>query len=161
MKFIFSIRIIFSATYNMHKYKNIRSVSRGIYIKEGKVLLAKSKGKCNYHLPGGGIERGESARNALIREIKEEINKDAIIIRFIGVIENHWEENDNSYFETNYLFIINFEDNHDFTSNEDKLIFQLIDIAKLAEVKILPEIMNSVLGVSNQDENSAFWFSNF
>lgn len=129
----------------MHQYEFTRSVARGIYIKEGKVLLAKYRGKRNYHLPGGGIEKGESARNALIREIKEEINKDVTIIKFIGVVENQWEENKNSFFETNYLFIISFEQNNDFTSNEDKLMFHLIDIAKLKEVKILPEIMNSII----------------
>ena len=59
---------------------------RGIIIADGKVLLAHQKGADNTYLPGGHIESGEGAEDALIREIEEEIGKIAIVERFIGAV---------------------------------------------------------------------------
>jgi len=43
-------------------------------IKDRKLLLAYSKNKKCFYLPGGKIDAIESARQALCREIKEELN---------------------------------------------------------------------------------------
>lgn len=43
-------------------------------IKDRKLLLAYSKNKKCFYLPGGKIDATESARQALCREIKEELN---------------------------------------------------------------------------------------
>ena len=45
-----------------------------ITLKNRKLLLAFSKNKQAYYLPGGKIDKGETAQQALIREIKEELN---------------------------------------------------------------------------------------
>lgn len=45
-----------------------------LVIKDRKLLLAFSNNKQCYYLPGGKIDNGESARQALCREIKEELN---------------------------------------------------------------------------------------
>lgn len=54
----------------------IRIRIAGIYIRENKILLVKHKKAAAeyYLLPGGGQEPGESAKDALIREWKEELN---------------------------------------------------------------------------------------
>jgi hypothetical protein len=44
-------------------------LARGILIKDDKVLLAQARGNANTFLPGGHIEFGESAKDALKREI--------------------------------------------------------------------------------------------
>lgn len=44
-----------------------------IEIKEGKILVARSKGKEAFYIPGGKREAGESDAQALIREIREEL----------------------------------------------------------------------------------------
>ena len=43
-------------------------------IKNRKLLLAFSKNKKAWYLPGGKMDDGENTRSALIREIKEELN---------------------------------------------------------------------------------------
>lgn len=45
-----------------------------IYLREGKVLGARSKGKDTYYFPGGKREAGESDAQTLIREIEEELS---------------------------------------------------------------------------------------
>jgi len=45
-----------------------------LFIRNKKLLLAFSKNKQCYYLPGGKIDEGESPALALCREIKEELN---------------------------------------------------------------------------------------
>ena len=48
--------------------------SRAIVINaEGQVLLVKHTYQPHWYLPGGGVKKGESARAAVIRELKEEV----------------------------------------------------------------------------------------
>ncbi|MEE6075863.1 MULTISPECIES: NUDIX hydrolase [Avibacterium] len=49
-----------------------------LYIKDKQVLMARSKGKEKFYLPGGKREQGESDQQALMREIKEELGIDLI-----------------------------------------------------------------------------------
>lgn len=45
-----------------------------LYIKDKKVLCARSRGKETYYIPGGKRDPGENDHEALIREIKEELS---------------------------------------------------------------------------------------
>ena len=45
-----------------------------IEIQDGKVLVARSRGKDAFYIPGGKSEPGESDAEALIREIQEELS---------------------------------------------------------------------------------------
>ena len=47
-----------------------------VHIKDRKVLSTLSHGKDVYYIPGGKREEGESDKEALIREIKEELSVD-------------------------------------------------------------------------------------
>ncbi|MFD0385095.1 NUDIX domain-containing protein [Streptomyces stramineus] len=44
-----------------------------ILSQDGRVLAARSRGKDAYYLPGGKPEPGETAHEALIREVREEL----------------------------------------------------------------------------------------
>jgi 8-oxo-dGTP diphosphatase len=60
----------------------MKSVAVGIVMKGGQVLACQRKGTVRYPLkwefPGGKIEPGESAREAVIRELNEELAIDAV-----------------------------------------------------------------------------------
>jgi 8-oxo-dGTP pyrophosphatase MutT (NUDIX family) len=42
--------------------------------RDGKVLLLRHTYRDGWHLPGGGVDRGESPEAAIIREVREEAN---------------------------------------------------------------------------------------
>jgi len=52
-----------------HIYK-----AAGIIIRDRKLLVERSKNKSFFIAPGGSIEAGETAKQALVRELKEEFN---------------------------------------------------------------------------------------
>lgn len=58
--------------------KNIIDKLAWIYIKDRKMLSTRSKGKDAWYIPGGKREVGESDKEALIREVKEELTVDLI-----------------------------------------------------------------------------------
>lgn len=62
----------------MNNDKNYRKTALGILINsDGKILICLSdRDNMDWKFPQGGIEQNETAKDAIIREIKEEINVD-------------------------------------------------------------------------------------
>lgn len=60
-----------------------------LYIKEGRILTARSKGKTAWYLPGGKREKGETDLEALSREVKEELSAELVpgTVSLFGVFE--------------------------------------------------------------------------
>jgi 8-oxo-dGTP pyrophosphatase MutT (NUDIX family) len=48
------------------------------------ILLVKARDKDNWQLPGGRVESGETAVEALVREVKEETGLKAEVVRLTG-----------------------------------------------------------------------------
>lgn len=82
---------------------NFHYLTRALIMDKGKVLVAKAKGASNTFLPGGHIEFGEKAEEALVREIDEELGQDAIVKNFRGAVEHTWME-ESVNFEVNLVF---------------------------------------------------------
>lgn len=60
-----------------------------LFIKDGKILSTRSKGKDKYYIPGGKREGKETDIETLVREIKEELSVDIIESSavFYGIFE--------------------------------------------------------------------------
>lgn len=64
----------------------------GVLIKDNKILL--TKGGDDYSLPGGHSQIGETSRQTIIREIKEETGLDVEPLNVISTYENFWKWDD-------------------------------------------------------------------
>lgn len=60
-----------------------------LYLKDGKILSTRSKGKDKYYIPGGKREGQETDVETLVREVKEELSVDIVesSAGFYGVFE--------------------------------------------------------------------------
>lgn len=84
----------------------MRKAVRAIVIKDNQLLVIKRNkfGKEYYTLPGGGIDPGETAEQALLRELREETNVTVDGLRPVFV-----EEAGNP-FGTQYIFLCDYID---------------------------------------------------
>ncbi len=91
--------------YNYYKLKReekMRVSSRAIIIENGKLLTMfrrkfyEGKWKEYYVIPGGGLEEGETLEENVVRELKEEMNVDIRVLKFIG--NQQFENREDNYF---------------------------------------------------------------
>jgi 8-oxo-dGTP pyrophosphatase MutT (NUDIX family) len=91
---------------NVREYElaGIEVIARGVCVQEGKILLCRAKGGKTTYLPGGHIEFGETGRQALVREIKEELGLDSAAGAFLGVVENSFLQHGKPHAEINLVY---------------------------------------------------------
>jgi len=83
----------------------IEFIARAVIRKDGKILLAHKTGESNTFLPGGHVEPGEYAKDALRRELAEELGLDSEIGEFVGVLEHKFTDRyGTAYEEVNLIF---------------------------------------------------------
>src|SRR5215469_9636461 len=81
----------------------------GIAIHKGDVLLQKATAdphKAFWFLPGGRAELGESASQALLREMLEELHIPVTIERPVFLLENFYEEDAMLHHELGIYFLM-------------------------------------------------------
>ncbi|MFH1657216.1 MAG: NUDIX domain-containing protein [bacterium] len=119
------------------KKKEFEICVRGIIQKQDKILLCKRKDRNYYFLPGGHVDFGENAKEALIRELKEELNISLQGVSFVGGMENIFQEDGLKKHEFNLVYSVKTNSARD-KSVEDHLDFFFFDIKRFAEEKVLP-----------------------
>jgi 8-oxo-dGTP diphosphatase len=73
-------------------------VSAGIVVEGGRVLLTQRKSGAHlagaWEFPGGKVEPGEDPRDALARELKEELGIDTVVGEIVDVAFHRYEDAD-------------------------------------------------------------------
>ena len=81
----------------------IRAVALCVFRNNNRILVfegfEKLKSETFYRPLGGGIEFGETAEDAVRRELKEEINAEVGELRYLGTLENIYSFNGKPYHE--------------------------------------------------------------
>ena len=110
-------------------------VSSAIIIRNNKVFVTQrgyGEFKDKWEFPGGKIERGESAEECILREIKEELDADIKIIRFLDKIEYSYP----TFHLIMHNFLCELKNNH-LTLREHEAA-KFVDIIEIDEIDFLP-----------------------
>ena len=78
----------------------------GIIEQDSKFLIMRVNKTTYYHIPGGHIEMGENSKQAIIREIKEEIGCDIEEVNLFAIQENFWVRNNKKCHGIEFYYII-------------------------------------------------------
>lgn len=83
---------------------------RGLVVLDGRLLAVENlvEGKDKLHLPGGGIEHGETMLATLERELLEEVGVRLAEARYLFVIENLFDTPTGRYHALEHLFEVEF-----------------------------------------------------
>ena len=129
--------------------KHIETIARGVCVIDGKVLLCLPKDRSYSYLPGGHIEFGETGREALVREMKEETGLDATAGKLLGVVESRFVQKGEPHCEINLVYEMKVELPTAIDGNrqqtvaalEDWICFDWVECGKIDDAKLLPEEM--------------------
>ena len=126
--------------------KHIETIARGVCIVDGKVLLCLPKDRSYSYLPGGHIEFGETGREALVREMKEETGLDATAGDLLGVVESSFVQKGEKHCEINLIYEMRvpvpvISSSGGVQSQEDWICFDWVDCDKLNSANLLPNEM--------------------
>ena len=130
----------------------------GFVIQDNKVLFVDMDNSGFLCLPGGYVEIGETSEEAMIRELKEEINLNFKIDSFMGVIENFFTNlKKQRTHGIDFYYKVSLVDNNDYnkidydrTENDKEGLvhhhFKWINLDELKDCNLLPkEIKNEII----------------
>ena len=127
----------------MNEEKHIETIARGVCILDGKVLLCLPKDRSYSYLPGGHIEFGETGREALVREMKEETGLDATAGELLGVVESSFVQKGERHCEINLIYEMKVRggEGEKVRSCEDWICFDWVPCDKIDSANLLPPEM--------------------
>ena len=152
-------------TFNKDDYVFVYRVA-GVAIHDNKLLVHKSILDDFWSLPGGRCEFLEISKDALTREMKEEIGVDIKIIRPLYFVENFFNFMEKDYHELSIFYLMEFPpdsklvfendtfhgkeralgtENDDFYGEELDLIFKWVDIDELESLRLYPLFLRKSL----------------
>lgn len=113
-------------TESKYNYK-VRKASRAIVVNHLKQIALLYVSEKKYHkLPGGGIERGESIADALIREVMEEVGVEIKVNGEVGLILEYRDRSE--LLQISYCFFassVRAKEGPSFTEEEQQDGFEL------------------------------------
>jgi len=122
---------------------NIEVITRAVITCKNEILLNHSNEinkKCNYFLPGGHLEFGETAEECLRRELKEELDAKVASLKFLTYLDNYYTKDKIDHQEINLLFEVKLDAKESFklTSQEGHISIKWLNFNKLIAIHLLP-----------------------
>lgn len=112
-------------------------IVRALIIHDKKILVCQTTGRNYFFLPGGHIEFSENMKDALSREIYEEMGARVVASQFIGGIENLFNDDEKLHHEISFLFHVDI-DNDEVLAKEDHLTFFWFTYEEFINENIVP-----------------------
>eukprot|EP00913_Durusdinium_trenchii_P005847 g5459.t1 len=150
--------------------KHTEFIARGLIVDAGRVLLCRAIEGGYSYLPGGHIEFGERASDALAREIMEETGLKASVGRLLLAIEATFVQKGKDRHELSLVFHVEqiADPNEpgeapgaptlpEVRSLEDQIEFEWVELAALPETDVRPLGIKAWLVAGGGDEDGAAW----
>jgi ADP-ribose pyrophosphatase YjhB (NUDIX family) len=127
----------------------------GIALNGHQVLIHRSEMDDFWSLPGGRVEMLEPARDALEREMLEELDVEIQVERLVWVVENFFEYDSKPYHELAFYFLMKFPRGcHLYNKHEPfliddegvRFIFKWYPISKLKDIRLYPAFLRKSFG---------------
>ena len=122
----------------------------GIAVHNERLLVEHDSEHRFCFVPGGRVEYGENAMQALAREVREELGEEATIGRLALVTDNLFELDERQYQEMALYFLIEFapgatvlERDGTFEGSESGTIFQWIPLDAVDQANLFPTFLQS------------------
>ena len=120
----------------------------GIAVHDGCLLVEHDVKRGFCFVPGGRVEYGENAVQALSRELDEEMGGGVEIGRLVIVADNLFELDGIRYQEAGLYFLMEFPPGHPvlgregrFEAEEPNLVYQWIPLDELKEAELFPRFL--------------------
>ncbi|MDE6442397.1 MAG: NUDIX domain-containing protein [Clostridia bacterium] len=126
---------------------------RAVIIREGKLLAMQDENALYYYLPGGKVAMGETAEEAVLREVSEELSVNAKILRALWLVQNFFIEKvkNEKYHELGLYYLLEIADS-DLTENEfiihegkHTLRFEWIPLNEVKDKYLYPEFVKTAI----------------
>lgn len=138
---------------------NFKLRASGVVINNGKVLFVTMDNNDFMCLPGGHVELGETTEEAVLREMREEVNIEFKIEKYLGIVENFFiNKFSKKIHEVSFYYLtspINEIEDKDFMLMENdkghdvKLSFKWIDLKEFDNYNIRPAFLKDILKQEN------------
>jgi len=110
-------------------------VSAAIIVKENKIFVTRrgyGEFKDMWEFPGGKLEPNESGKSAIIREIKEELDADIVVDKFLCTIDYDYKK----FHLTMHNYICHLASDHIVLKEHEDAKF--VSIGELDKIDFLP-----------------------
>lgn len=133
----------------------------GIAIHNGRVLLNRFERHDHWFLPGGRVEMGETSREALQREMQEELAEKVQVGRLLWIAESFFPGFEKTYHELALYYVMDFSPEAAVprateplfaTEGDGRVLFQWWPLTQLEQVTLYPSFL--VEGLRNLPEQT-------
>lgn len=141
---------------------SIEIIARGVLRRGQAVLLCRNTRKGYYYLPGGHIEPGESAAEALAREFHEETGLKVRAGAPLLASEVRFRDGKKSRHEYNLVFQVEHSDGRPperVRSREPGIEFEWVDLAAIVDSDLRPAGIRAWLISAHPDDDAIVWVS--
>jgi 8-oxo-dGTP diphosphatase len=119
-------------------------VARAVVRRGGLVLLMQEIAEGYWFFPGGHVEPGEEPQDAVVRELREELDVGATVEAALGEVSNVWVRDGVEHREVDHVYVVRI-DAADPVSREPHLAAGWMRVDDLAGADVRPRVLVDLL----------------